>query len=161
LEARLSGWGGGALLASYGHERRPIAARNVEEAAGNLARMLSTREDLPPPEIFQPGHAGDAARRVFGAKFTATMRREWFTLGIQLGYRYENSPICVPDGTPAPSDETATYTQTARPGHRAAHVWLAPGQSTLDLFGRGFVLMRFGGTTADVAPLMTAAAEQQ
>jgi 2-polyprenyl-6-methoxyphenol hydroxylase-like FAD-dependent oxidoreductase len=161
LAARLSGWGGDALLASYEPERRPIAARNVEEAAGNLARMLSTRENRPPPEIFQAGHAGDAARRAFGAKFTATMRREWFTLGIQLGYRYENSPICVADGTPAPPDETATYTQTARPGHRAPHVWLAPGQSTLDLFGRGFVLMRFGTAPIDAVPLLTAAAERQ
>jgi hypothetical protein len=123
--------------------------------------MLSTRENRPPPKIFQPGQAGDAARRIFGAKFTATMRREWFTLGIQLGYRYENSPICIPDGTPAPPDETATYTQTARPGHRAPHVWLAPGRSTLDLFGRGFVLMRFGRAPIDAAPLVAAAAERQ
>ena len=158
LEARLSGWGGDALLSSYEPERRPIAARNVQEAGGNLARMLSPRDNLPPPEIFAPGPAGDAARRVFGAKFTETMRREWFTIGIQLGYRYENSPICIPDGTPAPPDETATYTQTARPGHRAPHAWLAPGQSTLDLFGRGFVLMRFGITPADAAPLVKAAA---
>jgi len=161
LEARLSGWGGDALLASYEIERRPIAARNVHEAAGNLARMLSPRDNLPPPEIFAPGPAGDAARRVFGAKFTATMRREWFTIGIQLGYRYENSPICIGDGTPAPPDETAIYTPTARPGHRAPHAWLAPGQSTLDLFGRGFVLMRFSATPLDATPLVRAAAERQ
>jgi 2-polyprenyl-6-methoxyphenol hydroxylase-like FAD-dependent oxidoreductase len=161
LEARLSGWGGAALLASYEAERRPIAARNVHEAAGNLARMLSPRNELPPPEIFEPGPGGDAARRVFGAKFTATMRREWFTIGIQLGYRYENSPICIPDGTPAPPDETASYTQTARPGHRAPHAWLAPGQSTIDLFGHGFVLMRFGAAPADVTPLVTAAAKRR
>jgi 2-polyprenyl-6-methoxyphenol hydroxylase-like FAD-dependent oxidoreductase len=161
LEARLSGWGGDALLASYEAERRPIAARNVREAAGNLARMLSPRQDLPPPEIFEPGPAGDAARRMFGAKFTETMRREWFTIGIQLGYRYENSPICIPDGTPAPPDETATYTQTARPSHRAPHAWLAPGQTTLDLFGRGFVLMRFGAAPADAMPLVKAAAERK
>jgi hypothetical protein len=36
-----------------------------------------------------------------------------------------------------------TYTQTARPGARAPHVWLAPDRSTLDLFGRGFVLLQF------------------
>ena len=161
LAARLSGWGGDALLASYEAERRPIAARNVREAAGNLARMLSPRENLPPPEIFAPGPAGDAARRVFGAKFTETMRREWFTIGIQLGYHYENSPICIPDGTPAPPDETATYTQTARPGHRAPHVWLAPGQSTLDLFGRGFALLRFGAVPADATALVEAAASRQ
>jgi 2-polyprenyl-6-methoxyphenol hydroxylase-like FAD-dependent oxidoreductase len=144
LAARLAGWGGDGLLASYEVERRPIAARNVAEAGGNLARMLSPRDNLPPSEIFVSGEAGDAARRVFGAKFTQTMRREWFTLGIQLGYRYENSPICVGDGTLAPPDEPATYVQTARPGHRAPHAWLGPGRSTLDLFGRAFVLLRFG-----------------
>jgi 2-polyprenyl-6-methoxyphenol hydroxylase-like FAD-dependent oxidoreductase len=161
LAARLRGWGGDALLASYEIERRPIAARNVREAGANLVRMLSSREELPPPEIFESGPTGDAARGAFGAKFTATMRREWFTIGIQLGYRYENSPICIPDGTPAPPDETATYTQTARPGHRAPHAWLAPGQSTLDLFGRGFVLMRFGPASLEVTPLVKAAAGRQ
>ena len=149
LAARLSGWGGERLLASYEAERRPVATRNIREAGGNLARMLSPRENRPPPEIFLPGAEGEAARRAFGAEFTATMRHEWFTLGIQLGYRYEHSPICVPDGTAAPPNETATYVQTARPGHRAPHVFLAPGQSTLDLYGRGFVLMRFGAASAD------------
>ena len=160
LEARLSGWGGDWLLDSYETERRPIAARNVHEAAGNLARMLSPRQDRPPPEIFAPGAAGDAARRAFGAAFTATMRREWFTIGIQLGYRYEDSPVCIPDGTPPPPDETATYVQTARPGHRAPHVWLGPEQSTLDLFGRGFVLLRLGARPPDAAALVQAAADR-
>src|SRR5262249_30878821 len=32
---------------------------------------------------------------------------------------------------------------TTFPGARAPHVWLAPGQSTLDLFGEGFVLLKF------------------
>jgi 2-polyprenyl-6-methoxyphenol hydroxylase-like FAD-dependent oxidoreductase len=157
IEARLRGWGGDRLLASYEPERRPIAARNVNEAGGNLARMLSPRDRLPPLEIFEPGPGGDTARRAFGAKFTETMRREWFTIGIQLGYRYEGSPICIPDGTPAPPDEPATYTQTARPGHRAPHAWLAPGQSTLDLFGRGFALLRFGAAPADATALVDAA----
>ena len=60
-----------------------------------------------------------------------------------------NSPIVCPDGTPAPPLETMTYVQTARPGARAPHVWLKDGRSTLDLFGRGFVLMRLG---ADAPP---------
>jgi FAD binding domain len=160
LAARLEGWGGKALIASYEIERRPVAARNVAEAAGNLARMLSPRDQRPPPEIFLPGAAGDAARRDFGARFTETMRREWFTLGIQLGYRYEHSPICIPDGTPAPPDETEAYTPTARPGHRAPHAWLAPGRSTLDLFGRGFTLLRFGASPVDTRALEEAAADR-
>ena len=36
------------------------------------------------------------------------------------------------------------YIQTARPGARAPHVWLDDGRSTLDLYGRGFVLLRLG-----------------
>ena len=55
-----------------------------------------------------------------------------------FGYRYDASPIVWPDGTPAPPLPTSTYAQTARPGARAPHAWLADGRSTLDLFGRGF-----------------------
>ena len=66
----------------------------------------------------------------------------------------------MPDGTPAPPDTTDTYTQTARPGSRAPHAWLADGRSTLDLFGRGFVLLRFGGADLAVTALQQAAAER-
>jgi hypothetical protein len=72
------------------------------------------------------------------------MRHEWFTIGFHLGYRYDGSPIVVPDGTPAPPLTTSTYVQTARPGARAPHAWLPDGRSTLDLYGRGFVLLQLG-----------------
>ena len=72
------------------------------------------------------------------------MRREWHTLGIHLGYRYEGSPICWPDGSPAPPDDPRTYVPTARPGHRAPHAFLADGRSTLDLFGQAYTLLVFG-----------------
>jgi 2-polyprenyl-6-methoxyphenol hydroxylase-like FAD-dependent oxidoreductase len=160
LEAVYRGWGGRELLRSYDAERRPVGLRNVAEASRNLGRMLSTRKRLPPPEVFQPGHAGDAARKEYGDWFTATMRLEWFANGVMLGYRYDNSPIVWPDGTPAPPDETSTYTQTARPGARAPHVWLGDGRSTLDLFGRGFVLLRLSAD-APAAPRIEQAAAQR
>ena len=144
LAAVLQGWGGKNLLASYDVERRPVAIRNVREASGNLRRMLSPRMLKPPPETFLPGETGDSARAEFGRAYTAMMKREWFSIGIHLGYRYEGSPVIVPDGSPEPADEVTSYEQTARPGHRAPHAWLSPGQSTLDLFGRGFVLLRLG-----------------
>src|SRR5262249_24335965 len=143
LEATLRGWGGPKLLRSYEIERRPVALRNVAEAGGNLKRMLSPRDLVTPKAIFEPGAAGDAARVEFGAAYTRVMSREWHSNGIDLGYRYEGSPVIVPDGTPEPEDSTSDYVQTARPGHRAPHAWLAAGRSTLDCFGRGFVLMRF------------------
>jgi 2-polyprenyl-6-methoxyphenol hydroxylase-like FAD-dependent oxidoreductase len=144
LEATIKGWGGSALLRSYEAERRPVALRNVAEASRNLGRMLETRKRLPPAEVFQAGPAGDAARQEYGDWFAESMKLEWFTNGIMLGYRYDDSTIVVPDGTPRPADETYTYTQTARPGARAPHVWLAGGRSTLDLYGRGFTLLRLG-----------------
>ncbi len=90
------------------------------------------------------------------------MRHEWFANGVMLGYRYDNSPIVWPDGTPAPPDVSHPYTQTARPGARAPHVWLKDGRSTLDLFGRGFVLLRLGddappGDSASSTPRSSAA----
>jgi 2-polyprenyl-6-methoxyphenol hydroxylase-like FAD-dependent oxidoreductase len=144
LAAAIQGWAGSSLLRSYEIERRPVAVRNVTEASSNLGRMLSTRQRLPPPEIFEAGAAGDPARADYGRWFTETMRHEWFTLGFHLGYRYDGSPIVVPDGTPAPPLPTSSYVQTARPGARAPHAWLPDGRSTLDLFGRGFVLLRLG-----------------
>jgi len=144
LAAAVRGWCGPALLRSYEVERRPVALRNAAAASANLVRMLSSRERRPPPAVFEPGDAGDAARKEYGAWFAETMRHEWFSIGYHLGYRYDASPIVWPDGTPAPPLETSTYTQTARPGARAPHAWLADGRSTFDLFGRGFTLLRLG-----------------
>jgi 2-polyprenyl-6-methoxyphenol hydroxylase-like FAD-dependent oxidoreductase len=144
LEAVHKGWGGAALLRSYDAERRPVGLRNVAAASRNLKRMLSTRERLPAPEIFVPGAANDAARKAYGEWFAGIMRNEWFANAIMLGYRYENSPIVVPDGTLALPDLSHPYVQTARPGARGPHVWLDDSRSTLDLYGRGFTLLQLG-----------------
>jgi len=154
LAATIEGWGGDALLDSYSIERQPIGTRNVTEASGNLRRMLS----VPPhPDLLDDTPQGAATREKVGREFSETMRREWFTLGAHLGYRYENSPICWPDGTAAPPDDPRAYVPTARPGHRAPHAFLADGRSTLDLFGRGFALIGFGAGAAEAAPLLEAA----
>jgi 2-polyprenyl-6-methoxyphenol hydroxylase-like FAD-dependent oxidoreductase len=154
LAATIEGWGGDDLLDSYGIERQPIGTRNVTEASGNLRRMLS----VPPhPDLLDDTPQGAATREKVGREFSETMRREWFTLGAHLGYRYENSPICWTDGTAAPPDDPRAYVPTARPGHRAPHAFLADGRSTLDLFGRGFALIGFGADAAQAAPLLEAA----
>jgi hypothetical protein len=150
----LEGWGGDALLDSYTNERQPVGMRNVAEASGNLRRMLSVGAH---PDIADNTPQGAATRAAVGRAFTEMMRREWFTLGIHLGYRYDGSPICWPDGTPAPFDNARNYVPTARPGHRAPHAWLADGRSTLDLFGRGFALLGFDANAAEASPLLEAA----
>jgi 2-polyprenyl-6-methoxyphenol hydroxylase-like FAD-dependent oxidoreductase len=160
LEAVVRGWGGHDLLRSYETERRPVGLRNVAEASRNLRRMLSTRERLPGPEIFQAGAANDAARKEYGDWFAAIMRHEWFANGVMLGYRYDNSPLVWPDGSSAPPDQSHPYIQTARPGARAPHVWLDDGRSTLDLYGRGFVLLRLGPNPPSATAIERAAQER-
>jgi FAD binding domain len=154
LTAVEEGWGGPELLDSFEAERRPVGMRNVAEASRNLGRMLSPRPD---PAVFDDGAAGARERERFGRAFADAMRPEWFTLGMHLGYRYAESPICWPDGSAAPPDDPKTYVPTARPGHRAPHAWLADGRSTLDLFGRSFVLLALGADASAARPLLEAA----
>ena len=154
LDALLQGWGGGRLIDSYTLERRPVALRNVTEASGNLARMLSPGHN---PALLDYTPEGARVRSDVGAALAQAMMREWSTLGMHLGYYYEGSPLCCPDGEPPPSLDPAVYVQTARPGSRAPHVWLGDGRSTLDLFGRSFVLLALGSAQPDPGPLVEAA----
>lgn len=158
LNGALAGWGGPDLLASYEAERQPVAQHNIAESSGNLKLMLEPRKTPPPAEIFMPGAEHDEARARYGKWYGDMMKREWYTIGIHMGYIYATSPVIVPDGSPIPQQETASYVQTSTPGARAPHVWLKDGRSTLDLFGEGFVLLRLGAEAPDAAPFVEAAA---
>ncbi|WAH96299.1 FAD-dependent oxidoreductase [Arthrobacter sp. MMS18-M83] len=159
LAASVQGWGGETLLDSYEFEQRPVAIRNVTEAGDNLRRMLGPRVAQPRPEVFNDDSSEtEAARREYGDAYTEAMKREWFSIGIHLGYVYEGSPVIIPDGTPLPPLTVSTYVPTARPGSRAPHVWLDADRSILDEFGREFVILRFD-PRVDVSSLL-AAAEQ-
>ena len=158
LQGAVEGWGGPRLLESYEIERKPVATFNVSEAARNLARMLKPREERPPEVIFTQGAQGDQARKAYGDWYTRMMAPEWFTIGVQLGFRYEHSPIVVREDGEGPAQEVHRYVQSARPGHRAPHIWLKGQTSTLDLFGKGYVLLRFLGAPPDVSGLVAAAA---
>ena len=135
------GWGGEQLLSTYDTERRPVGQFNTLEAADNYARSGDLFDVSP--DLEADSAAGDAARGALAARLPPKIKH-FAPIGVHLGYRYEGSPLIVPDGTPEPALETANYTPTARPGHRAPHAWLADGRSLLDCFGRGFVLLRLG-----------------
>jgi hypothetical protein len=140
LAGSIQGWAGPHLLDSYDLERRPVGWRNVNTAADNRAAEMA----VPVPEYLEEDSPGGAAQRAEVAQvIERTRRKEWASLGIALGYRYDDSPVCVPDGSPPPSDDGSVYEPTSRPGSRAPHVWLGEGCSTLDLLGDGFSLLSF------------------
>jgi 2-polyprenyl-6-methoxyphenol hydroxylase-like FAD-dependent oxidoreductase len=141
LDAVLAGWGGPNLIASYDAERRPVGERAVRMATTFYKNNEAYR---PEGELTEPGDAGDRRRKDVGDRLVAHLGREFRTIGLQIGYRYEGSPIIVPDGTPEGPDNPEVYDVTARPGSRAPHAWLKDGRSTLDLYGRTFVLLRLG-----------------
>ena len=142
LSAVIQGWGGNALLDSYEIERRPIALDNVRVSTDNFNAVAAMPTG---PDIDVDSPLGDASRRRFLEAFEPGRGHSvQFNENLRLGYCYETSPICVPDGTQRPSVDSRTFVPVARPGTRAPHAWIAEGQSTLDLFGRGFVLLRLG-----------------
>jgi 2-polyprenyl-6-methoxyphenol hydroxylase-like FAD-dependent oxidoreductase len=153
LHAVLSGQGGEGLLDAYEAERRPVAIRNGGFSTGNFANWIGATDF---GRVMEAGAGGDAARTRVGDRMSEALNQEWTSTGVGLGYRFEGSPLIIADGTPEPPDPVEIYAQTARPGHRAPHAWLSDRQSTIDLFGHGFVLLRFDHTI-DVAPLVAAA----
>jgi 2-polyprenyl-6-methoxyphenol hydroxylase-like FAD-dependent oxidoreductase len=141
LAAVHEGWAGPTLLESYEIERRPIGIRN-RQLGIRCTRVMDGW--TMPADLEDHTRAADAARRAFGAKIIEEDRPQYLTVGIQLGERYEDSPIICPDGTAAPQDRWHSYTPLDRPGARAPHFWSAAGRALYDEFGRGFMLIDFG-----------------
>jgi 2-polyprenyl-6-methoxyphenol hydroxylase-like FAD-dependent oxidoreductase len=156
LAAVLNGWGGKDLLSSYDAERRPIGHRNVGMAADFYLEHERFGDELA--EIEDDSPAGEELRRRVGEALVQGVGRMFRTTGLQIGYRYEHSPICIADGTPPDPDHAEEPVPSSRPGSRAPHVWLGVGRSILDLFGRGFVLLRLGADAPEVSGLEAAAA---
>ncbi|MFC4909345.1 aklavinone 12-hydroxylase RdmE [Actinomadura gamaensis] len=123
LAAVLDGTAGPALLDTYDAERRPIAERVVAEAL-RLVAARTPGADAPEPGAEQVSDQQRAAE-------------------LTLGFRYCSSSVLT-DDDPADTGTEDPYRPSGRPGFRAPHVWLhRDGEklSSVDLFGRGFVLL--------------------
>ncbi|MEP4380149.1 MAG: FAD-dependent monooxygenase [Alphaproteobacteria bacterium] len=153
IAGTIQGWGGTGLMASYEADRRPIGARNLEFARGFAESVGSFEVDSA---IEDDGAAGASERARLGAHLTDHGRREFIIPGIALGVRYEGSALVWPDGLPEIPDDPYDYIPTARPGHRAPHVWLEDGHALCDRFADGFTMLRTD-LSVDAAPLLDAA----
>lgn len=138
LAAVLSGHAGAALLDTYDVERRPVA-HTVSHLAGELSDergLIRVEKGLA---MFW------AMRKIFPY--------------LTMGYGYASSAVALePGALPGPG-----FTELrGRPGTRAPHVWLGQGGrriSTLDLFGKGFVLLAGSRGAASWRDAARAAAE--
>jgi 2-polyprenyl-6-methoxyphenol hydroxylase-like FAD-dependent oxidoreductase len=144
LEALVKGWGGPRLLPAYECERKQGVERSLNMATEIYRDWVhwAGRINQVGHELNASGPAAAELRRRTGRDLAKALRREFNSIGGPLGYRYR-SELCIADGSPETRDDILEYVQTARPGHRAPHAWLPGGLSTLDLFGKGFVLLAF------------------
>ncbi|MFJ6651419.1 FAD-dependent monooxygenase [Microbacterium sp. NPDC091313] len=155
LAALVDGWGGPALLPSYSIDRRE-AVRFIQ--LGSEANQSLGAPELVQDGIEEPGEAGDAVRAAVRQDILDRKLVQFKRMGGQLGYRYSLSPIVWRDGTVEPAPTFADFTESAAPGNRAPHRWLADGSSLYDHFGLGFTLLDFAGV--DAAALKARAEER-
>jgi hypothetical protein len=117
----IKGDAGGGLLDSYDAERQPLGHLTVEQAYTRYATRVVPERGTDDAEPFIDD---------------LTME-----LGLVVRSRAVVGDGSIPDGVlHIPPSEVR-----GQPGTRAPHVTLAPDRSTLDLFGRGFVLLWLAG----------------
>jgi 2-polyprenyl-6-methoxyphenol hydroxylase-like FAD-dependent oxidoreductase len=147
LAAVLAGWGGAEILPSYETERRPVGLRN-REASRRATQGVRSWQEACTPELADDTPAGHAVREKVSRLAAAGQRIGHEMTGIELGYRYDGSPlICSEDGD-APDADAMAYVPSTWPGTRLPHVWLDDGGAVHDRLGAGYTLLRLGGTQA-------------
>lgn len=151
LAASIQGWGGDALLDAYEQERRATAWWHLEAAQRHMAvRMQIGQLYEEAGDLLGDGFEDAAKRAALGEKIAAIGNAENESWGVELGYRYDGSPIIWREPV-APVIDPLTYTPNTVPGARLPHVFLEPGVSLHDKLGLYFSLVVLGeGNTSDV-----------
>lgn len=136
-----------ALLDTYETERRPVAQVNIDQSVANAVKMA---------ELGLSGMAtadSPMARRLEGSDRLAAeaelravvpdLREHFDYLGQTFGAAYAAGAF-LDDAGESPAFSVLDYAPSARPGHRAPHLWLERDDapvSPIDLVGSGrFVL---------------------
>ena len=144
LAGTLHGWGGPELLDAYEQERRPIgSATSPPRARRRSAAAPGGRPGAP--AIAHAGPEGEAARRRLAAVADREQRWSNDLAGIELGYRYRDSPLIAEEDGAGPDPDSFAYSPTTWPGARLPHVWLDDGSALHDHLGRCFTLLHDAG----------------
>ena len=113
LAAWHQGWAGDGLVDSYESERRPVAIRNLAQSYA-LAQDKSALS--VPAGIEDDTPEGEALRADLGTRTEKALAEEYYCIGIQLGARYDGSPIISAEPGDIPVGDPFTYLPTAWPG---------------------------------------------
>ncbi|MGW3655169.1 FAD-dependent monooxygenase [Streptomyces sp. NPDC005151] len=146
--ALVKGFGGPALLDSYQAERHPVGLRNMHTSHRHLGVHLKAGT------LLREGAPLDVVASHLDAE-----RGENEYRGIELGYRYSDSPVICHEDAPAPLWSPREYTPTTWPGGRPPGLLLDGGTPILDRFAPSFTLVDFAGD-GRAAPLLDAASAQ-
>lgn len=162
LAAIIHGWGGQALIDSYEAERLPIALRNRE----HVKRCAAAAFEINFPvckEALNENSNGSACRARIGADFEEKISRLYESLGIEIGYVYEQSPVIISEGRcSCQNNNEVQYTPSTTPGARLPSVFLADGSALFDhLSPDKFTLLVCEDPSHNVLPLTTAAADRK
>jgi 2-polyprenyl-6-methoxyphenol hydroxylase-like FAD-dependent oxidoreductase len=159
VAAVLQGWGGARLLESYELERKPVATTSVLASSEVFQYETSLPTD---PTITDDSPDGERARgRLAEAlKGRRGAGNERLNESVKLGYCYEGSPTICPEAEKI-VPKSGAFLQSCRSGARAPHAWIGEGYSTLDLFGDGYVLLKFGKNSVDANKIVDAAAARR
>jgi len=150
LSAVLAGWAPETILEAYEAERLPITDQ-VSRFAMDLVleNAAAMGASAPPPELADPGPAGQELRDVIGPILRDLNLPQFAPEGLNFGYFYEGSPIICADGAQAPPYTMGEITPSTVPGCRLPHFDVAsprtgaPSQPILDLLGPDYTLIRF------------------
>jgi 4-hydroxyisophthalate hydroxylase len=147
LAARLQGWGGEALLASYSEERRPIFYEVAEDFIAKRIRIDGEFLDCYSPE-----------------RDKVEFERAWNEKASDMDTRaqvyepnYEGSPVVI--GPPGgKSSAHGNHVFKARAGHHLVPQKLSSGSNVFEVLGQDFTLMAFDVADGDVREFEQAAA---
>ncbi len=139
LAARFAGWGGDALLASYGEERHPIFLETSKDFIAG--RIESDRQFL---ERYSPERDRTAFERAWIERVAGVSQR------VQTYEpHYEGSPVVIgpPGGR---SSAHGRHTFAAQAGHHLPPQPLSCGRNVFEALGTDFTLLAFGAADSAV-----------
>lgn len=143
LAANIEGWGGDALLDAYESERRKTAWWHLEAARSHLAvRMTIGQYYAEAGDILSATPEAEANRQKLAKQIAEIGNAENESWGVELGYRYDQSPVINGEDEVFPSDPLV-YVGNTIPGGRFPHVFLELDVSIHDKLGLYFSLVAF------------------